>query len=217
MKAMRKLLRLICAIGICCGFSSCTKENDNNGTVILLGREAYVVPMSEMIPDTLRDKFLMQMGNPPEGFIPPNIEGEYLISEKQFCHSNFVDLSDHEDMHLRVTNQHNRVANVEFHEGATVYTDTAFIMGSGQRFTIYMLEKRDMFFYSSYSMTRCVVITGEKTEGGIKDLWCGSIVLAADNGGDPFLGTFKPGWYFIYKDKDGMSENCHWFDDNPTE
>ena len=214
MKAMNRLLRLVCIIGICC---SCTKENDSNDAVILLGKEAYVVPMMEMIPDSLQNKFLLQMENPPKGFIPPNIEGEYLISEKQFCHSNFVDLSDHEDMHLRITNQHNRVANVEFHEGETIYTDTAFIMGSGQRFTLYMTEQRDLFFHTSYSVTRCVVITGEKTADGIRGLRYGSIILAADNGGNPFLGTFMPGWYFIYKDKDGLSENCHWFDGNPTE
>lgn len=199
---------------ICCVLFSCKKESENNNSIILLGKEAYVVPMSEMIPDSLQDKFLLQMGNPAEGFIPPNIEGEYLISEKQFCFSNFVDLSDHEDMHLRVTNQHNRVANVEFHEGETIYTDTAFIMGSGQHFTLYMTEKRSMSFYADYTITRCVVIAGERTDQGIKNLLYGSIILAADNGGNPFLGTFTPGWYFIYKDKDGLSENYQWFNNN---
>lgn len=204
---------IICFFSACCGLYSCTKDNDSNDSIILLGKEAYVVPMLDIIPDSLQTKFLSQMNNPPRGFIPPNIEGEYLISEKQYCHSNFVDLSDHQDMHLRVSNQHNRVATVEFHEGETILTDTAFVMGSGQHFTLYLTEVRNMALYADYTITRCVVITGEKTEAGIKDLYFGSIILDSDNGDNPFLGNFTTGWYFIYKDKDGLSENCHWFGD----
>ena len=217
MKTMKKLAILLGFFGMCCLFGHCTKEDTFDDTVILLGKESYVIPMMEMIPDSLQDKFITQMGNPTEGFIPPNIEGEYRISEKQFCQSNFVDLMDHQDMHLRITNQHNRVATVEFHEGETIRTDTAFVMGSGRRFTLYMTEVRSMSFYADFTITRCVVITGEKTDQGIKNLYFGSIILDADNGGNPFLGVFTTGWYFIYKDKDGMSENCEWFGDNSTE
>ena len=154
MKTMKKLAILLGFFGMCCLFGHCTKEDTLDDTVILLGKESYVIPMMEMIPDSLQDKFITQMGNPPEGFIPPNIEGEYRISEKQFCQSNFVDLMDHQDMHLRITNQHNRVATVEFHEGETIRTDTAFVMGSGRRFTLYMTEVRSMSFYADFTITK---------------------------------------------------------------
>ncbi len=209
---MRKLTIILCFLGMSWVLFSCSKDSDD--TIILLGKERYVVPMKEMIPDSLYTKFVTLMGGTPEGFIPPNIEGEYLISEKQFCHSNFIDLSDHQDMHLRISNQHNRVANVEFHEGETIYTDTAFIMGSGQHFTLYLTEERNMTFFADFAITRCVVITGEKTAQGIKNLHFGSVILDAENGGNPFLGNFIPGWYFIYKDKDGLSEHCQWFDEH---
>ena len=71
---MKKLTFILCFMGICCMLCNCTKEDTSDDTVVLLGKESYVIPMMDMIPDTLQDKFLTQMGNPPVGFIPPNIE-----------------------------------------------------------------------------------------------------------------------------------------------
>ena len=51
----------------------------------------------------------------------------------------------------------------------------------------------------------------EKAPEGIKKLRFGSLILDASEEVNPFFGTFVPGWFFIYKDQDGLAENCHWF------
>lgn len=192
---------------------SCDKNTYDEDTIILLGTESYVTPLNALIPDSLKVEFPKYLGEIHTGYIPPNIEGEYLISKKEFCHSNFVNLFDNLDMHLRITKQHNRVAKVEFDEGGTVVTDTAYVMGTDQLFTLYFTEQKEILFYSNISkVDRCVVITGEITDTGIKNLMFGNIILKAYQGNNPFIGNFIPGWYFIYKDNDGVSENYNWFD-----
>ena len=114
MKTIRTQLCLVVELSFLC-LVSCNKMTDTDETIILLGKESYVQPLIEMIPDSLQSKLLSLFGTIPEGFIPPNIEGEYKI-EKQFCHSNFIDLSDNLDMHLRVKDQHNRVATFSHYE-----------------------------------------------------------------------------------------------------
>lgn len=212
MKLLR-LIYLICCAFVVIMFMSCSKKTYDEESIILLGTESYVVPLNNFIPDSLKVTFPNNIGEIPSGYIPPNIEGEYVISQKEFCHSNFINLFDKLDMHLRISKQHNRVAKVEFDEGGTVVTDTAFIMGKDQLFTLYFYEQKNMAFYgNSFRVDRCVVITGEKTDTGIKNLMFGNVILDAKQGENPFIGNFIPGWYFIYKDKDGLSENCDWFD-----
>ncbi|MBQ6306143.1 MAG: hypothetical protein IJK78_06225 [Bacteroidales bacterium] len=208
---MKKIIFIFCVITILYGLAGCQKDNGDGNDIILLGKELYVVPLGNILPDSLKLVFPAHFGDIPKGYIPPNIEGEYAISKKEFCHSNFIELSDTLDMHLRITYQHNRVACVELHEGSTVCTDTAFVMGSGNRFTLYMVEERNMSFYGNHFITRCVVITGEKAEQGIKNLRFGSIILSAICDENAFIGSYKPGWYFIYCDGDGLAENCNWF------
>ena len=210
---MKKTAYLICITGMLLGLANCQKTVEDGESVILLGKESYVVSLAEMIPDTLQIVFPSHFGNMPEGYIPPNIEGEYVISRKQFCYANLIPLHDDQDMHLRITNQHNRVANVEFYEYGTVCTDTAYIMGSGQKFTLYLTEDRETEFFGAHcTNSRCVIISGEKTDEGIKDLRFGNIILESKENDDPYISAFIPGMYFIYKDEDGLSENCDWFD-----
>lgn len=211
MKSLR--IYIICCVIVIIGLTNCSKSTYDGDTIILLGTESYVIPLNDMIPDSLKVVFPNYLGEIPEGYIPANIEGEYLISKKEFCHSNFVNLFDNLDMHLRITKQHNRVAKVEFYEGGTVVTDTAYIMGTDQSFTLYFTEEKEMLFMGNTAkVQRCVVITGEKTDAGISNLMFGNIILKAYQGDNPFIGNFIPGWYFIYKDEDGLSENCEWFD-----
>ena len=204
--------KLLLGILVVLSMASCKKLMDGDEAIILIGTEDYVKPLREMIPDSLRTKVPALFGSMPEGYIPPNIEGDYKI-EKQFRYSNFIDLSDDLDLHLRVRDQHNRVAVVDFDEGGIVRTDTAFVMGSGAQFSLYFEEERNMVFMGNHSrVTRCVIFTGKKTDEGIKNLFFGNVILAATEGENPFIGTFIPGWYFIYKDRDGMSVNTDWFD-----
>lgn len=209
---MKRAAILLFFAGLLLGLTHCQKAEDGD-TVILLGKEKYVIPLEDIIPDSLQTAFPSHLGDIPRGYIPPNVEGEYVISKKQFCYANLIPLHDDQDMHLRISNQHNRVANVELYEYGTVCTDTAFIMGSGQRFTLYLTEERITEVYGTQcSNTRCVVITGEKTSNGIRDLRFGNIILDAKDNGNPYISSYIPGMYFIYKDQDGLAENCDWFD-----
>ena len=195
------------------GLTLCQKPADEGETVILLGHESYVVPLAELMPDTLHTTFPSHFGSMPEGYIPPNIEGEYRVGKKQFCHANLIPIHDSEDIHLRVTNQHNRVAHVEFDEYGIVCTDTAYVMGSGPRFTLYFTEEKETEVFGALCRyTRLVIIAGEKTERGITNLRYGNIILEAGESSNPYITAFIPGMYFIYKDEDGLSENCDWFD-----
>lgn len=213
MTAQKKtVIVLAIAVNVLLAMTQCKKESTAGDSIILLGTENYVKKLTEIIPEEWQDDFSTHFGEMPQGYIPPNIEGEYAISPKQFVYSNFLDLSNDLDMYLKITDQHNRVATVEFYEGETIRTDTAYLMGSGQNFSLYFVEKRTLDFYGNLStVSRVVLITGEKTQEGIKKLRFGNMILNASEPVNPFIGTFIPGWFFIYKDQDGLAENCHWF------
>lgn len=213
MTAVKKtFIILAIAVNILLAMPQCNKESTAGDSTILLGTESYVKKLTDMIPEQWQDDFWTYYGEIPQGYIPPNIEGEYAISPKQFVYSNFVDLYGDFDMYLKVTDQHNRVATVEFYEGETLRIDTAYIMGSKQSFSLYFEEKRTMDFNGDLSsVKRIVLFTGEKTPEGIKHLRFGSIILEVREGVSPFIGSFIPGWFFIYRDQDGLAENCQWF------
>jgi hypothetical protein len=193
----------------------CSPKPDD--TIILLGPEDYFNTMDVLVSgypgqDTLA-KLLTCLNEIPEGAYPPDIEGEYKISEKQFVYSNFHDLDDHHlDMYLKVEHQHNCIASVYFYEGNSVFTDTAYIMGQDPWFTLYFNEQRNMDFQgSTHVHHRLVVITGKKSVEGIENLYFGSLILDRGVNDDPLVGSYLPGWYFVYKDSDGLSENCQWY------
>ena len=209
-------------IGILClllGCLSCQKERPGD-TIILVGEESYVKSLKELIViDSLKNVFPHQFGDMPQGLIPPNIEGEYFIDSLQLLHSNYAITENAAEIHLEVSQQHNRVATVRIHQGTTAVTDTAYIMGSVTLsdndtlgyFTLYLKEEKEINFQDAHSVTRFVVFTGVKNRQGIQNLKYGSIVLDSDFQENLYVGPFTPGAYFIYRDADGLSENSDWF------
>lgn len=194
---------------------SCQKDTSDGKSIILLGKEDYIQPFQNMVPDSLLTVFLPQMGNVAEGLIPPNIEGEYEI-DKEFVNSNYFDLFHAHEMYLKITNQHNRTAQVKLFEAGNIqFTDTVYIMGNGQYFTLYYPELRNVLVDSNTesSIVRNVIITGEKTEEGIQNLIFGTIIIEADSIYNPYVTNLTPGMYFIYKDGDGLSNNTDWFEE----
>lgn len=215
---MRKAWYIICIVGLI-GLVACHPEPVHD-TIVVLGDEGYVIPMRELIPDEWEQAFLDDFGTSvDEGFYPPNIEGSYRISKKQFVASSLdYDLSDTLDMYLKIVSQHNRVASVEFYEGGSVWTEMAYIAGTGDRFSLYFVETRELVSYgTNHAHARFVLITGRIGADGIHNLRFGSMILSADNGEDVYVGAFIPGWYFIYKDQDGLSEPCDFFDQEEDE
>lgn len=205
---------LILFLGWLLLLAACRPDPVPHDTIVVLGDESYVIPMRDLIPDEWEGAFFEDFGvTPDEGYFPPVLEGEYRISKKQFVASSLdYDLSDTLDMYLQIFNQHNRLASVAFYEGGTVWTETAYLSGSGSRFALYFVETRELVSYgTTHAHDRFVLITGKKGADGIHDLRFGSMILSASNGDDVYVGAFIPGWYFIYNDQDGLSENCDFF------
>lgn len=88
----------------------------------------------------------------------------------------------------------------EWHKGSG-----AFISGSGNNFTIYF----DMSGESNGIKTkRAFIVSGTKTDAGIKNLTTGFIMK--EKGPDPDHKLVEVGTYRFFKDKDGMSEATSW-------
>ena len=206
-------------VGILClllGGIGCQKEQKPSDTIILLGKDSYVKTLEDLITiDSLKNVFPTQFGEMPQGFIPPNVEGEYHIDSLQLIHSNYSITENASEIHIKILQQHNRVATVLIHQGTTAITDTAYLMGDGNgttgSFTLYLKEQKEINFQGAHSVTRIVVFSGEKTQQGIRNLRYGSIVLDSDFQESPYVGPFTPGAYFIYRDANGFSENSDWF------
>lgn len=92
MKKLFLLLPVLMAILV----TGCLKDDPNEETIVLMGAEAGVMPISEVIPDTLLN-FIMdaQAMSPndvmdlPTGNLPPDIQGEYVFLPRVKFHDNY--------------------------------------------------------------------------------------------------------------------------------
>lgn len=181
----------------------CTKNDDT--TLILLGTESYVSDIEKVIPP----KPLNELGELPQGCKPPKIEGSFIISPKRVKSNNqywnqalYVEEPD-ALVHFR--NQHNSVVELEFYEATATLTDTVFVVGKDNRFTVYFQENKTLTINDSMkSMTRAVVMTGEICDEGIKNFLLAEIVKDAPEGFFQNEGDF-----FIYEDSDGLAERIY--------
>lgn len=213
---MKKIyLFLIILLSVLC--IGCQKGDTNGETIILLGEESYVKPFKDFVPDSLYaifdTIFVSHRDHCHEGYIPPNVEGVYVIDPKIICYSNYFDTIHSHNLYFKITDQHNRIANINLLDGGSVVTDSVFIMGNDPYFTLYYTEYRIMPNNNAYSyITRNIFISGKKTEEGIHDLMYGTIILRVPNPHNPYVVNFVPGNYFIYTDPDGLAENSSWPD-----
>lgn len=190
-------------------FFSCTTNEET--TVVLLGEESYIKSTYEIIPDTLLHQFEVCAGTIHTGFIPPNIEGEYLINPKQRVHTNVshgwpLNVIEPE-VKITISDQHNRVCVIKIDEFNSVITDTAYISGSGDLFSIYLTEEKHISHsgYNTY-ITREIIFNGEIVENGIKDLYMANIIIDVGDSSNGHIIQYNKGDMFIYKDKDAFSE-----------
>lgn len=214
---MRELRYILVMMAFFLGLAGCTPGTDD--TIILFDEETSFLTLSDLMSDLTSEQqnaFLSKLPNLSQNtdHFPPDVMGEYKISPKQFVESNigFDFFDDNKDVKLRVFNQQNRLAKVDFYEGGVSRIDDAYIIGEGNHFTLYFTEEREMQFMGvTYSYERLIVITGEMASDGIHNLYFGNVILNVANGSDPLTGDFEPGWYFLYKDDDGLSERGNWF------
>ena len=188
---------------------NCTKNDET--TVILLGQESYIQDIIKVVPDTLQATFTEHFGMIHEGYIPPKIEGNFVVSKKKRVYSNIGEswpLSVVEpDMYLTITDQHNREAKLILAEATSTETDTVYIVGNDAYFTMYYVEDKVMTFLGyNTKIKRAVLFNGEICDWGIKNLYAASVILDAYDNSGGSLVQYKKGDFFIYKDEDGLSE-----------
>ena len=191
--------------------TACQKRDSNGETIVVLGEETYIKPYQSFIPDSLLTKFVSQMGGVYEGYIPPNIEGVFWVDKKVLEYSNYNMNIDSHDIYFRISKQHNRTACIELLDGGPVLTDTIYIMGNENKFTLYFTEYKTMPSNETYPfIVRNVFITGEIQNDGIHNLKYGTILTDVPEVTNPYVQNFEPGHYFIYKDRNGVSEYEDW-------
>ncbi len=187
----------------------CTKNDDT--TLILLGTESYVKDIEDVVsPELLNElEALPQVGALPQGCKPPKIEGSFKISPRRVKSNDQYWNQAHAvvepDVLVYFRNQHNSVVELEFYEATATLTDTVFVVGKDNCFTVYFQENKTLTINDSIkSMTRAVVMTGEMCDEGIKNFLLAEIVRAAPEGFFQNEGDF-----FIYEDSDGLAERIY--------
>lgn len=187
-------------------FFSCTK-NDKD-TIILLGTESYVDDILDVIPDSLRNVFNTHFGEIPQGYVPPKVEGDFVVAPKQRCYSNVPNWPlgvVEPNMYLKFSNQHNSVVEIVLAEATETFTDTVFVVGYDDLFTVYYQETKTLSVNENeITMKRGVIIKGEKNDEGLKNLYFANIVMEV--AGDEGNAVVSPGQFFIYKDGDGLAK-----------
>lgn len=210
---MNKVKLLILAFVFSSLCFSCT-ENDST-TVVLLGKETYIQKMTEVIPDSLISVFETYFGTIPSGYIPQNIEGEFVVSPKTRIFSNIpesvwpLDIIE-PDINITLSRQHNRECMIQLKEATETQTDTVYISGYDDLFAIYYTEEKTLY-HSGYEhlITRNIIIKGEITDSGIKDLSIASIIADIKDNSDGDVIQYKKGDFFIYNDGDRFSEKLN--------
>lgn len=187
-------------------FQACTKNDDT--TIILLGTESYVEDILNAIPDTLRDTFEQRFGEIPQGYKPPKIEGDFVIAPKQRCYSNVanwpLDVVE-PNMYMHFSDQHNSVVVFTLAEATNTFTDTVFVIGHNDMFTVYYQEVKEMTINNdNVVLKRGIIIKGEMCVDGIRNLYFTNIVMdVITNSSVPLV---ERGQFFIYKDGDGIAK-----------
>lgn len=203
MRKFRFLLFQSISVLLC--FSACTK-NDNS-TIILLGTEFYVDEILDIIPDSLITAFNSHFGEIPRGYVPPKIEGKYVVAPKQRYYSSVnnwpLDVIE-PNVVLKFTDQHNSVVGLNLAEAVDTFTDTVFIIGNNQSFTVYYQEKKNMTVNNhDVNVKRGIIITGSISTEGICDILFANIIMEVEGDSENILA--KPGQFFIYEDGDGIA------------
>ncbi len=188
--------------------SSCTKNDEN--TIVVIGTEYYIDDILAAVPDSLESKFFAAFGDVSRGDIPPKIEGSYVVDPKQRVSSNLEGWPANTvepNIYLRFTKQHNGIVTMDLNETTETVTDTVFVCGNGNNFTVYFVEDKD---YEIGWMKRGVLMKGKVTADGIADFRYATIVMETEDYSGGQFGLYPAGSYFIYKDGDGLAQNLDW-------
>ena len=218
-----KTINIILSFCLLVAVASCTK-NDKT-TIVPIGTEYYIDSIFSVVPrtDTL---FWSAFGTYPEGPIPPNINGAFVVAPNlRVATSTSLPIGIVEpNAYLRFSDQHNGLVTMELSETTDHVTDTVFVMGHDLGFTVYFIEDKviENFHYQNadyrLKTRRGVVMTGTvdtvvengmaKTVG-LADFRMATVIMGMES--EPEGAPLQPvGTYFIYKDGDGCAEQLDW-------
>ena len=195
---------------------SCTKNDDN--TIVLIGTEYYVDDILSVIPDSLQTRFLADFGSIPAGYVPPKIEGSYVMDPKMRVSSNLPSWplqAIEPNMYMRFSGQHNGIVTMDLNEATETVTDTVFVCGSGNAFAVYVIEEKAyeiVINNQTYHarMKRGVIMKGQVVADGLKDFRYATIIMETEDDSNGQIGQYGNGSYFIYRDGDGIAKNQDW-------
>lgn len=192
--------------------SSCIKENLGK-TVALIGTEDYVRDINSLIPDTLQGKFEAMFQGIPTGAVPVSIavpdsvpEDAYVVHANLLVKTNLYNVTSpiaYPDVYMRFSKQHNGIVVVELAESTEQRTDTAYVMGNNNDFTVYFVE--DKVVSTNSHVKRGVILCGTWAQGGLSNFRMAFVVLESEGN-----QAQTPGTYYFYKDGDGLAERCVW-------
>lgn len=212
MMKLRHIGRLFAAV-VPLLVANCTKNDET--TIIPVGTESYVNDILSVIPDSAMAQFNAAFGALPEGYVPANIEGQYVVGPKQRVASNvagwpLVMPEPEPNATLSFFSQHNGVVGMEFSEALNQVTDTVYVMGCGAGFSAYVIENKsyDMAYSDDtyhVDMKRGIVIKGSIDAEGIRNLYFAVVVMEVSDDSNGLIPQYEPGSYFIYKDGNGMA------------
>ncbi len=204
-----RLFHIAFGLIIVLGMNGCLKEGSE--TIVYLGYENYIPPIEDVIPQELLKVYSDSIGEIPRGYIPPNVEGSFVINPKHRMLSNNLISWPLEviepDLTFSISNQHNGViVNLNFSEATTTPSDSVYIMGHDEYFTIYYREIKE-FVDEGFTtvVTRGMILTGEIHQEGIRNLRYADIIIDVYDDSNGLIVQYPAGQYFIYKDGDELS------------
>ena len=203
------VLGLLMATGL--AWTSCTKNDDN--TIALIGTEYYIDDILSVVSDSA---FWRDFGSINRGAVPPDVQGAYVISPKKREASNLPEWPlqvVEPDAFMRFSKQHNGIMVMELNDATEQKTDTVFVMGKDDDFTIYFVENKSYEIPLNgqnyhVNQKRGVVMCGKVVADGLSNFRMATLVLEVESDAQDLAPI--PGSYFIYKDGDGLARKEDW-------
>lgn len=191
-------------------------DADNGTQYLRLIGQSVENRIGQVIPDDIRDQMDPYI-HIYDGANPPNIEGDYLMSPVMLYYDSETGKGleankKYMDTYLRFTNQDMRQNTIDYQEkeGTRISEGKgAFISGEGNKFSVFF-NVESVNYEDGYNIytKEALVISGIKTESGIKDLEYAFVIVEKNN--DIYHELMDVGDFRVVIDGDYMSYYSPW-------
>ena len=191
-------------------------DADNGTQYIRFFGSSVESRIDQVIPDDIRDQMEPYI-NIYDGTNPPNIEGDYLLSPAMLYYDSKSGVGiergfQFEDHFIKITNQ-DMVKNTLDYDSKTGNSTSigkgAFISGEGDKFSVFFnIETTTNYSGNDIYSKQALVISGIKTDSGIKDLEFAFVMV--DKRNDYYGELMGIGDFRVVIDGDYMSYYTPW-------